>query len=226
MQVFCVFAIAFGTGLFVFGSYLEPRANLLATGAPSLGPLSNDVEFLHYTAAAVCGIGIFFMILGGFGLVLPTVNKIAFPLTSEMSENSLRAIAAMAIWLSVSLILTFGVFRLDWEGGAVSVLLILVTMVSAVATVSMAMVCGWKPWTPTSRKQTNDHPAANDWSNLAELEPVADSVNESDGASPITRIHRSVPFVFRRHSEEAKFQLRLAFSLCINAAWERDSTCR
>jgi hypothetical protein len=85
---------------------------------------------------------------------IPWINRIAFTQIGELSENSARTIAAVAIWLSVAMILTFGVFRLNWPGagaGAVSVMMILVVVICTATSACTAIVYGWKPWTATNR---------------------------------------------------------------------------
>jgi hypothetical protein len=48
-------------------------------------------------------------------------------------------------------ILTFGVFRLNWTGAAgLSVVLIIVALICSAATITSAIVLGWKPWVRTS----------------------------------------------------------------------------
>ena len=146
----CVFFIAIGAGLFAFGSHLEPRGNLAdpATLAHSMGPLRDEH---HMTAAISCGTGFGFMILGILGILIPWARGIEFRQIVEMSEHSARAIAAVAIWLSIGLILTFGVFRLNWTGAAaMSVMFALVMLAFVAATICTAIVCGWKPWAQTN----------------------------------------------------------------------------
>jgi hypothetical protein len=49
------------------------------------------------------------------------------------------------------MILTFGVFRLNWTGTAgLSVVLIIVALICSAATITSAIVFGWKPWVRTT----------------------------------------------------------------------------
>ena len=152
IQLVCVLAIAVGTGLLAFGSHLEPQANLLdpATLAHQLNTFENRES--HLIASTTCGVGIGLMIFGTLGLGMPWVNKIGFAVTGELGDNSARTIATLAIWLAVAMILTFGVFRVNWTGAAgMSVILMLVALICAAATITTAIVCGWKPWLRTNR---------------------------------------------------------------------------
>jgi ABC-type maltose transport system permease subunit len=63
-----------------------------------------------------------------------------------MGEGMARAIGTVGIWLAVSIILAFGVFRLNWNGdSAMLILLLIVVMVCTAASISTAAVWGWKP---------------------------------------------------------------------------------
>jgi hypothetical protein len=100
-----------------------------------------------YAASATGGVGIGFMLLGTFGLVIPWINRLGSAMTGELGDNSARTISTVTIWLSIAMILTFGVFRLNWTGTAgLSVVLIIVALICSAATVTSAIVFGWKPW--------------------------------------------------------------------------------
>jgi hypothetical protein len=151
IQMVCVLAIAVGAGLLAFGSHLEPQANLLDPSPFARQLDTSENRESHLIASVTCGFGIGLMIFGTLGLVMPWVNKIGFAVTGELGDNSARTIAMVAIWFSVAMILTFGVFRVNWTGAAgMSVILILVALICAAATITTAIVCGWKPWIRTS----------------------------------------------------------------------------
>lgn len=150
VQVMGVLAIAIGAGMFSFGSYLSPRDNLLDPNT-LIQRHSSHYQDEHLLISAIsCGWGIGLMILGTLMLVIPWINQLLKAQLTEIGENSTRTFATIFIWLSIALILTFGVLRLNWNGGtAMSVLLILIALICASATVCTAMVFGWKPWAPT-----------------------------------------------------------------------------
>lgn len=143
IQAFCVLVIAVGSGLLAFGTHLAPQFNALDPAALARSFDRDD----HMTASITSGVGIGCMILGTLGLVIPLFSRLGSVLTSELSDNSSRTLTAAAIWFSVALILTFGVFRVNWTGATgMSVILMLVTLFCAAATASTAMAYGWKPW--------------------------------------------------------------------------------
>jgi hypothetical protein len=147
VQVICVLAIAVGSGLAAFGSKLEPQLNVTDPAAMAQFLNSYERENEHFTASVTSGIGMGFLILGTLGLVVPWVNRLGNAITGELGDNSARTIAMIALWLSVAMILTFGVFRAHWTGATgMSVLLILVVVLCVAATATTAMICGWRPW--------------------------------------------------------------------------------
>jgi len=63
-----------------------------------------------------------------------------------MNEPLARAITTVGIWISVSIILTFGLFDMTWSGPeGVLAMLMCVLLVCAAAGVSTAAVWSWKP---------------------------------------------------------------------------------
>ena len=152
IQTLCLLAIAGGGGLVTFSGKLEPQLNSIdpATITQFLG--SYEGRDQHMTASAASGVGMAFLILGTLGLALPWVNKLGGDITGELGDNSARTIATIAVWLSVGMVLTFGVFRAHWTGGAgMSVLLILVIVLCVAATVTTAIIFGWRPWLRAAR---------------------------------------------------------------------------
>jgi hypothetical protein len=143
IQMVCVFVIAVGAGLLAFSNKLEPQFSI---ADPSASMFCGDRD-QRYTASVAGGVGIGLMIFGSLGLVIPWVNKIGAAMTGELGDNSARTISTITIWLSIAMILTFGVFRLNWTGTAgLSVVLLIVALVCSAATITSAIVCGWKPW--------------------------------------------------------------------------------
>lgn len=147
-QMVCVFVIAVGAGLLTFSSKLEPPFNLAdPTTLAHHSSMSYEDRGQHLTASIAGGIGMGFMVLGLLGLVTPWVNKLGIALTGELGDNSARTIATITIWLSAAMILTFGVFRVNWTGGAgLTTVLFIVALICCAATVASAFACGWKPW--------------------------------------------------------------------------------
>ncbi len=151
IQIVCVIVIAVGAGLLAFSNKLEPQFNLADPTTLTRSSISFEDRDLHFTASVAGGVGIGFMILGSLGLVIPWADKLGAATTGELSDNSARTIATITIWLSIAMVLTFGVFRLNWTGGAaLSVVLIVVAIICTAATITSAIVCGWKPWIRTS----------------------------------------------------------------------------
>jgi hypothetical protein len=152
IQTLCLLAIAGGGGLVAFSNKLEPQLNFTdpATLTQFLDSYRGRDQLM--IAAATSGVGMAFLILGTLGLVGPWVNKLGSTITGELGDNSARTITTLAVWLSVGIILTFGVFRAHWTGAAgMSVLLILVVVLCIAATVTTAMICGWRPWLGAAR---------------------------------------------------------------------------
>jgi hypothetical protein len=63
-----------------------------------------------------------------------------------MNEVTGRTIGTASIWIAVAVILTFGVFRMNWNGDlAMLFLLIIAVTLCAAAGISTAAIWGWKP---------------------------------------------------------------------------------
>ncbi len=73
-QAICILLIAIGSGLFSFGSFLEPRADFtnVAEVARQIDPYRSREE--HFTASICRGVGIGCLTLGSLGLVVPWIN--------------------------------------------------------------------------------------------------------------------------------------------------------
>jgi hypothetical protein len=100
-----------------------------------------------FTASVTGGVGIGFMLFGTLGLIIPWINRLGSAVTGDLGDNSARTISAITIWLSIAMILTFGVFRLNWTGASgLSVVLIIVALICSAATITSAIVYGWRPW--------------------------------------------------------------------------------
>lgn len=140
-------SIAAGTGLHTFGNHLAPPINLLDPNSMAQGIANFGEREQRITGSIASGVGMGSIVFGILGLVIPLVNKIGTARFSEINENSLRLFATTSIWFSLALILTFGVFRLNWSGvSAMAAVLLLIIIISTAATTSTAMVFGWKPW--------------------------------------------------------------------------------
>lgn len=147
LQAICVLAIAIGSGLIAFGNKLEPQPNMTDPAAMAQFLNSYREGRDHFSASLTSGFGMGFLMLGTLGLVVPWLNKLGNAITGELGGNSARTIATISLWLSVAMILTLGVFRTHWTGGTgLSVLLIIVVVICVAATITTAMICGWKPW--------------------------------------------------------------------------------
>ena len=151
IQMVCVAVIAVGAGLLAFSNKLDPQFNLTDPTTLTRAAMSYEDRDQRLTASIAGGIGIGLMIFGTLGLVIPWVNKLGAGMTGELGDNSARTISTITIWLSIAMILTFGVFRLNWTGAAgLSVVLIVVALICSAATIASAIVFGWKPWMRTS----------------------------------------------------------------------------
>ena len=151
IQMVCVLVIAVGAGLLAFSNKLEPQFNLADPATLTRASMSYADRDQRYTASIAGGVGIGLMLFGTLGLVIPWVNKLGSAMTGELGDNSARTISTITIWLSIAMILTFGVFRLNWTGAAgLSVVLIVVALICSAATIGSAIVFGWKPWMRTS----------------------------------------------------------------------------
>lgn len=156
IQLVCVLAIAVGSGLVGFANHLEPQVNPLDPAT-----LARYMDSYHEreTASIACGVGIGLLVFGTFGLVLPWVNKLGSALTGDLNDNSARTISTVAVWLSMAMILTFGIFRVNWTGTtAMALIFIIVTLICAAAAFATAIVWGWKPWIRTNRSTPEPAP--------------------------------------------------------------------
>jgi hypothetical protein len=151
MQMICVLAIALGAGLLGFSNKLQPQFNLADPTTLARATTSYQDRDQLMTASITVGVGIAFMLFGALGLVMPWINKLGSAMTGELGDNSARTISTITIWLSIAMVLTFGVFRLNWTGTAgLSVVLIIVALICSAATITSAIVFGWKPWVRTT----------------------------------------------------------------------------
>ena len=92
------------------------------------------------------GVGVGMTALGILGLLLPLVGKL-WAGAQYTPEGSLQVLAALVVWGSAAFILTVGVMHPNWSGGlALTVLLMVVTLILLAVTVSMAMIFAWHPW--------------------------------------------------------------------------------
>ena len=142
-----VLAIALGSGLVAFSNKMSPQLKNVdpAAMAQFFDNYTNRND--HFTASLTSGVGMGFLILGTLGLVVPWINRLGNSLTGELSETSARTMSTIALWLSVAVILTFGVFSNYWPGGSgLSVLLIIVALICGAASAATAMIFGWRPW--------------------------------------------------------------------------------
>jgi len=147
IQVCCVMIIALGSGLLGFSSKFEPRINFTDSTTLSGFSVSNVSSSEHFIASATSGLGTGFLVLGLLGFILPWMNRLGAAVTPPVSATSARTIAVVAIWLSLAVILTFGVFNVHWNGAAaLGAVLIIVAVTCAAAIIASALVCGWQPW--------------------------------------------------------------------------------
>ena len=165
LQSVSILAIAIGSGLTAFSSKMEPSLkNLDPAVVTQFMNESWTSREQHFTASITSGVGMGFLILGVLGLVVPWINRLGSSLTGELSENSARTMSTIALWLSVAVILTFGVFSNHWSGGeGLSVLLIIVVVICLAAVTATAMIFGWRPWVrkgaPTATAPTTVMPS-------------------------------------------------------------------
>jgi hypothetical protein len=66
-----------------------------------------------------------------------------------MIDSTAKTISTVGIWMAVATILTFGVFRTNWNGAGMIVLLIVVVAICAAAGVGTAAV--WRQGRPTAK---------------------------------------------------------------------------
>jgi hypothetical protein len=147
MQMVCVLTIAVGAGLLGFSNKLQPHFN--PTDPTTLTPVAMSYEDRdqHFTASAAGGVGIGFLLFGTLGLVIPWVNRLGSAMKGELGDNSARTISTITIWLSIAMILTFGVFHMNWPGTiGLGVEMIIVAILCSAATITSAIIFGWKPW--------------------------------------------------------------------------------
>ncbi len=116
IQMVCMFMIAVGAGLLAFSSKYEPHFNIVDSTTLARTSMGYQESEQQLTASITGGVGIGLMILGSLGLIMPWVNKLGAAMTGELGDNSARTISTVTIWLSIAIILTFGVFRLSWNG--------------------------------------------------------------------------------------------------------------
>lgn len=85
-QVVCILAIAIGAGLFSFGRYLEPQIDL--KNPAEMVRLMQDYRASdqHFTASVCSGVGIGFLTLGSFGLIVPWINLLLKTRTQQTSS--------------------------------------------------------------------------------------------------------------------------------------------
>ena len=148
-QFIFLVAIAGGAGFHTFGNHLAPPLSLMDPNSLARGFSEFGNENTRITGSIASGVGMGLILFGILGLVIPWVNKIGTAQFAEIGENSLKLFATTSIWLSLALVLTFGVFRLNWSGvSAMAAVLLLIIIISTAATACTAMVFGWKPWGP------------------------------------------------------------------------------
>lgn len=147
IQMVCVLAIAVGAGLLGFSNKLQPPFNPADPTTLTRAVVSYEDRDQLFTASVTGGVGIGFMVLGTLSLAIPWINRLGSAVTGDLGDNSARTISTIAIWLSIAMILTCGVFRLNWTGASgLSVVLIIVALICSAATITSAIVFGWKPW--------------------------------------------------------------------------------
>ncbi len=76
-QAVCILVIAIGSGLFSFGSYLDPRLDV--TEAARQFDLYRSREE-HFTASICRGVGVGCLTLGSLGLIVPWINLLVLKL--------------------------------------------------------------------------------------------------------------------------------------------------
>ena len=140
IQMVCAIMITDGAGMLAFSSKLDPPLDLADPTAIARQMHAHDDARNHYTAAIMGGIGVGFLIFGFPGMVLPCLNQLGTTLTGELSDRSAQTIATITIWLSIAVILTFGVYSANWTGvAALSVVLMIVAIRCTAATICLDM---------------------------------------------------------------------------------------
>ena len=73
-----------------------------------------------------------------------------------MTGELAKTISTCSIWLGTTVILTLGVFHMNWNGdGAMLLMVLIVVVISGAAGVSTAAVWGWKPGkSPSDERHT------------------------------------------------------------------------
>lgn len=148
-QTVCVLAIAMGGGLLAFGNKYQPRLDPNDPSSFARVAISYEDRGQHAAASYAEGVGTGLMLFGVLGLVIPWVRRWGSAMTGELGDNAARTIAIVSIWLSVAVVLTFGVFRISWTGTVGLVVVpFIVALICTAATASSAIVYGWRPWVP------------------------------------------------------------------------------
>jgi hypothetical protein len=147
IQIACVVLIAFGSGLYSFGRFLNPWHTVMDPAHISMLSVQSIDANDRYVASSACGVGIGFLVLGALGLMIPLLSKLSNVRVSDLNEISARLFSIIAIWMSIALILAFGILRMPWAGtAAMFITLVIVVLICGSAVVSTALVFGWKPW--------------------------------------------------------------------------------
>jgi hypothetical protein len=148
IQGISILAIAIGSGFTAFSSKLEPSLHSLDPAAVAQFMKTDwSSRENHFTASITSGVGMGFLLLGVLGLIVPWITRLGNSHTGGLSDISARTMSTITLWLSVAIILTFGVFSNHWTGGeGLSALLLIVVVLCLAATTATAMIFGWRPW--------------------------------------------------------------------------------
>jgi hypothetical protein len=136
VQVFCVLAISVGAGMLGFSNKLGATIGEFYRGpdAAIIAPMAH-------------GFGVGLLCFGTLGMIMFWLNKIGSVNTIELGDNSARTLSMIAIWLSITTILTFGVFGIEFQDSTgLGAMLLMVAFICTAATITSAIVFGWKPW--------------------------------------------------------------------------------
>jgi len=77
-----------------------------------------------------------------------------------MQDSTARMIGTVGIWLSLAIILAFGVFRANWSGdGPMFVMLLIVVILCLAATVSTAFIWKSRHLSSSQGPSAGDRPA-------------------------------------------------------------------
>jgi hypothetical protein len=72
-----------------------------------------------------------------------------------MHDNVAKTMSTVCIWLGLTVVLTFGVFKINWNGEMAMMLMFLsVVVICTAAGFSTAFVCGWRPNTSSAATRT------------------------------------------------------------------------